>query len=100
MRARRGSFVTLALTRSHSAAAQRLNDDHFVRRVQRMRQVAYLIAIHEDADVAPYPVLLVDHAKTDSRVLALQIGEDRGKCRAARLGLAALGVRAQRAGYQ
>src|SRR5256712_10222946 len=80
------------------AAAQRLNDDYLVARVQRLRQVAHLLAVDEDADVAPYPVLLVDQAETDSRVLALQVGEDLGKCRAACLGLAAIGVRAQGAG--
>src|SRR2546425_13280006 len=90
-----GRFAT-----ARSAAAQRLNDGHLVARVQRLRQVAYLLAVDEDADVAPYPVLLVDHAETDSRVLALQAGEDLRKCRAARPGLAAVGVRGQGAGAE
>src|SRR5260370_21306006 len=83
-----------------SSAAQRLNDHHLVGRAQRPRQIAHLLAIDEDADVAPYPVLLVDHAKTNPGVSTVQVGEDGGKRSAARLGLAALGVRAQRAGYE
>src|SRR5216683_8288396 len=82
-----------------SSAAQRLNDHHLVRRAQRLRQIAHLLAIDEDADVAPYPVLLVDHAKTNPGVSTVQVGEDDAEGSAAPLGLAVLGVRAKRAGY-
>jgi len=78
--------------RGSSAAAQRLNDDHFVGRIERLRQLAHLPAVDEDADVAPYPVLLVDHAETDPGVSALQVGEHGGERGAARLGFALLGV--------
>src|SRR6267142_937600 len=83
-----------------STTAERLNDDDLVGRAQQLRRVAHLLAVDEDADVRPNPVLLVDHAETNSGVLTVQVRKDGGERRAARLGLAALGIRAQRAGYE
>src|SRR5512135_755135 len=83
-----------------SPARERLHDDDFVRGGERLRQVARLLAVDEDADVAPDAVLLVDDAKADARVLAFEVGEQRGEGRAARLGLAAFGVGEKGAGNQ
>src|SRR6266850_2664002 len=80
-----------------STTAERLNDDDLVGHAQRLRQVANLLAVDEDANVAPYPVLLVDHAEADTGILAVQVGEDRRECCAGGHGLAGLGVRTQRA---
>jgi hypothetical protein len=74
-----------------------MHDDDFVGRRERLREVARLLAVDEDADVAPDAVLLVDDAKANACVLALEVGEQRGEGGAARLGLAALGVGEQRA---
>jgi hypothetical protein len=78
--------------RGASAAAQRLDDDHLVGRGERLRQVARLPAVDEDADVAPYAVLLVDHAETNPGIATVEVGEDGAERGAARLGLALLGV--------
>ena len=78
--------------RGASAAAQRLDDDHLVGRGERLRQVARLPAVDEDADVAPYAVLLVDHAETNPGIATVEVGEHGGERGAARLGLAVLGV--------
>ena len=92
------SIPNVDVGRAHSTAAQRLNDNHFVRLAQRLRQVAHLLAIDEDANVGPYTVLLVDHAKTNPGVATLQVNEDGAQRCAACLGFASLRIRAQRAG--
>src|SRR5438094_26938 len=50
-----------------SSPAERAEDLHFVAGGKRMLQVAHPLPIDEQPDVLPNPVLLVDHAKTDSR---------------------------------
>src|SRR5262245_43220669 len=77
------------------ASAQCLHDHDLVASTERSPQVAHLPAVDEDADMRPYPVLLVDHAAANPLVAPIQIGQDGGQRRAARLGLARFGVRAQ-----
>ncbi len=56
---------------------------------QRLREIAHLRAIDEEADVAPYPVLLVDHAEADAGIAPVQVGEHGGERGAVGLDLAA-----------
>src|SRR5205814_9107982 len=73
--------------------AQRAHDDDFVVCGERGAEVARLLLILEYPDVAPDRVLLVDHAETDSRIAALEIGEQLCERRAARFHVrASLGV--------
>jgi hypothetical protein len=44
-----------------------------------LREVAQRRSVDEKADVGADALLLVDHAKTDSRVLPLQIGKHRSE---------------------
>ncbi len=60
-----------------SAARERLQDDDFDGCGKRLREVARLLAVDEDAYVAPDAVLLVDDAKADARVLLIEVGEQR-----------------------
>ena len=91
-RSRRAEFDNQRFRRPGvSAAAQRLDDDDFIGRLERLRQVARLLAVDEDSDMATYAVLLVDDAEPNPGVGAVQIGEDGGERGAARFGLATLG---------
>ncbi len=40
-----------------------------------MRQITHLFATDEYADVPAYLLLFVDHAETDARILAFEIGK-------------------------
>src|SRR5215831_9052727 len=77
------------------ASTQCLHDHDLVVSTKRLPQVAHLPAVDEDADMRPYPVLLVDHAEANPLVAPIEVGEDGSQRGAARLGLARFGVRAQ-----
>src|SRR6266704_3984643 len=75
------------------AAAQSADYSHFVVRGERGAEVARLLLVDEDLDVAPDRVLLVDHAEADSRMAPLEVREQLRERRAARLDVrAAAGV--------
>src|SRR6185436_9174480 len=61
----------------------------------------YLLAVHEDLDVRPDRVALVDHAEAQPRVTPVEVGEELADGRAFGLDLAALrGVAGERGGKQ
>jgi hypothetical protein len=65
--------VFAAASPSHSPAAQRADYLHFVTVAESMRQIDNLLAIDEQPDMPSYPILLVDHAKTNPRELRLEM---------------------------
>ena len=81
-------------------AAQGLHDYDLIPGVERLRKFAHLLAIEENADVAPDLVLLVDHAETNPGVSLVEFDEDGGQRRAAHVDFTLVGVRTQCAGYQ
>ena len=56
------------LAKAKSAAAQRLRDDQLSIVLPGLRQIANLFAAEEEKTVRPYPLPLVDHAKTNDWV--------------------------------
>ena len=64
-----------------------------VGRRERVLQVEDLLAVDEEAHVRAHAVLLVDHAEAQAGVVAVEVGEQLGERRAARLDLAALACR-------
>ncbi len=58
-----------------SAAAQRLDNDQFAARVERVGEIDDLHAIDEEPDMASYSVLLVNHPEADAGIAPVQVGE-------------------------
>ena len=86
-------FPHLFLSERASPAAQRLQEIHLIGRAQRVCQIEHLFAVDEKPHVPPHPVLLVNHAEFQSRVVTVEVGEQFDERRAAGFDLPLFGVR-------
>src|SRR6267154_4652677 len=81
-------------------AAQSLHDLHGIIGGKGASHIEGLLAIDEEANMRPHPVLLVDHAESEARIKPVEIGEELADCGAVGVDLPLSGVGMQRRGYQ